>query len=349
MEHLSGKPLLKVELDGKMIYGTTLDSARYQFEVPMPSVSKSKEGQYRILVNGNEAETGIIQRSPQKMQTLAGYVDTRIGTAHSRWMIAPGPWMPFSMVKLSPDNQNIGWQAGYQPTFETIGCFSHIHEWTMGGLGMMPTNGELQTKVCDQFNPDAGYRSRIDKTTEEAPLGFYKVYMPDTKIWAEVTATTGCSFHRYTFPKEKDGRVMIDLHVMAEYDYQLTDVEINKVSDNRIEGKSHQISPRPTVWSDDADQEYTVHFVIEFDQPIKKIGGWLNEKLLESGHIKGENLKDAGAWVEFDTQKSPIVHVRSGISLVSIDNAKENLNKEITVPFDLNYQAVVDNQMKVWE
>lgn len=348
VEHLSGNPLLEVELDGKSIFSTILDSARYQFEVPMPSVSKSKEGQYRILVNGKEIEAGTIQRSPQKMQTLAGYVDTRIGTAHSRWMIAPGPWMPFSMVKLSPDNQNIGWQAGYQPTFETIGCFSHIHEWTMGGLGMMPTNGELQTKVGDQFNPDEGYRSRIDKTTEEAPLGFYKVYMPDTKIWAEITATTRCSFQRYTFPKEKDGRVMIDLHVMAEYDYQLKDVEISKVSDYRIEGKSHQISPRPTVWSDDADQEYTVHFVIEFDQPIKRIGGWLDEKLLESGHIKGENLKDAGAWVEFDTPKSTIVQVRSGISLVSIDNAKENLNKEITGPFDWNYQAVVDNQMKVW-
>jgi putative alpha-1,2-mannosidase len=46
-------------------------------------------------------------------------------------MIAPGPWMPFSMVKLSPDNQNGGWQAGYDPIFETVGGFSHIHEWTM--------------------------------------------------------------------------------------------------------------------------------------------------------------------------------------------------------------------------
>ena len=348
VEHLSGNPLLEVELDGKSIFSSILDSARYQFEAPMPSVSKGEPGQYRILVNGKEAEVGTIQRSPQKMQTLTGYVDTRIGTAHSRWMIAPGPWMPFSMVKLSPDNQNMGWQAGYQPTFETIGCFSHIHEWTMGGLGMMPTNGELQTKVGDQFKPDEGYRSRIDKTTEEAPLGFYKVYMSDTKIWAEVTATTRCSFQRYTFPKEKDGRVMIDLHIQAEYDYQLVDVEINKVSDYRIEGKSHQLSPRPTVWSNDADQEYTVHFVIEFDQPIKKIGGWLNEKRLESGHIKGENLKDAGAWVEFDTQKSAIVQVRSGISLVSIDNAKENLTREITGPFGWNYQAVVNNQVKVW-
>lgn len=348
IEHLSGKPRVEVELDGKQVYQAILDSARYQLEAPMPSVSKVKHSSYKILVNGKEAEAGTIQRSPEKLQTPADYVDTRIGTAHSRWMIAPGPWMPFSMVKLSPDNQNMGWQAGYQPSFETIGCFSHIHEWTMGGLGIMPTNGGLQTKVGDQFNPDAGYRARIDKATEEAPLGYYKIYMPDTKIWAEVTATTRGGFQRYTFPKDKDGRIMIDLHVQAEYDYRLLEVEIKKVSDYRIEGKSHQLSPRPTVWSEDADQEYTVHFVIEFDQPVKKMGGWLNNELVETSQLSGKDLKDAGAWVEFDTRRSDVVQVRSAISLVSIENAGENLAKEITEPFGWSYDAVVENQKKTW-
>ena len=348
VEHLSGNPRLAVELDGKQVYQAVLDTARYQLEVPMPPVSKMKESSYRILVDGKETEKGTIVRAPQKLQTLAGYVDTRIGTAHSRWMIAPGPWMPFSMVKLSPDNQNTGWQSGYQPTFETIGCFSHIHEWTMAGLGMMPTNGELQIKVGDQFDPDSGYRSRIDKATEEAPLGYYKVYMTDTDIWSEMTATTRCGFQRYTFPKEKDGRVMVDLHIPSEYDYQLTEVEIMKVSDYRLEGKSHQISPRPTVWSNDADQEYIVHFVIEFDQPIKKMGGWINDELVGPDQIKGKNLKDAGAYVEFDTQKSNVVQARSGISLVSIENAGENLAKEISEPFGWNYSAVVENQRNVW-
>ncbi|WP_267297099.1 GH92 family glycosyl hydrolase [Parachryseolinea silvisoli] len=348
VEHLAGTPRLEVQLDGKTILQSTLDSARYQLEAPMPAVTKQTTSQYRILVNGKEMEAGSIQRAAGKIQTPADYVDTRIGTAHSRWMIAPGPWMPFSMVKLSPDNQNIGWQAGYQPTFETIGSFTHIHEWTMAGLGMMPTNGALQTKVGDQFDPDGGYRSRIDKATEEAPLGYYKVYMPDTRIWAEVTATERAGFQRYTFPKDQDGRVMIDLHVQAEYDYKLLDVEIRKMSDYRIEGRSHQISPRPTVWSDDADQEYTVNFVIEFDQPIKKIGGWLNDEQVDISKLQGKDLKDAGVYVEFDTKKSAVVQARSGISLVSIANAGENLEKEITKPFGWKYDAVVENQKSVW-
>ncbi|MDR1369231.1 MAG: glycoside hydrolase family 92 protein, partial [Dysgonamonadaceae bacterium] len=348
VEHLKGRPELKVELDGKDIFKGQVDTARYLFEVPMPAVSSSKKSTYNILIDGQSIAKGQVLRTPQKINTYADYVDTKIGTAHSRWMIAPGPWMPFSMVKLSPDNQNQGWQAGYQPTFESVGCFSHIHEWTMAGLGLMPTNGPLQIKVGDQFNPDEGYRSRIDKMTEETPLGHYKVHMTDTDIWAEVTATTRCSFQRYTFPKDKDGRVMIDLHIEAEYNYKLLDMKVDKVGDYRIEGYSHQISPRPHVWSNDADQEYTVHFVIEFDQPIQNMGGWINDNVISSNSISGKNIKDAGTFVEFDTKKSDVVQVRTGISLVSIRNASENLETEISKPFNWNYQAVVENQKTVW-
>ena len=346
VEHLKGQPELMVKLDGVEIFAALLDTARYIFEVPMPAVKKNKKSEYQVFANNQLLEKGFVIRSPQTLQTFADYVDTKIGTAHSRWMIAPGPWMPFSMVKLSPDNQNGGWQAGYQPTFETLGCFSHIHEWTMGGLGIMPTNGKLFTQVGDQFRPDEGYRSRIDKKSEKAPLGYYKVFLTDTEIQAEVTATERASFQKYTFPKDRDGRVMIDLHIQAEYDYKLSDVEVEQVSDYRIEGYCHQYSPG--VWSNDADQDYVVNFVIEFDAPIKKIGGWKNTQLVDSNCISGKDLKDAGLYVEFDTQTHPVVQLRTGISFVSIANASENLQKEITDRFDWDFNAVVQNQKKVW-
>lgn len=347
VEHLKGSPVLTVELDGKEILTEQLDTARYILEAPMPSVTSAVKSKYRILADGKVLQKGEVERTPQSLQTPAHYVDTRIGTAHSRWMIAPGPWMPFSMVKLSPDNQNKGWQAGYQPTFESVGCFSHIHEWTMGGLGMMPANGPLQTVVGDEMNPESGYRSRIDKSTEEAPLGYYKVKLSDYDILAELTATTHCGFQRYTFPSDKDSsRILIDLHIQAEYDYELKDIEIKKVSDTRIEGYSHQLSKY--VWSHDADQEYTLHFVIEFDQPIQAMGGWLNDKRMQTDLLTGKELKEAGAWVEFDTKKSPVVQARSGISLVSTANAALNLEKEISEPFNWDFNAVRNNQMNVW-
>lgn len=347
LEHLAKNPTLTVELDGETILATKIDSGYYQLEAPMPANPPGTSSKYRILSDGKVLQKGVVQRSPQPLQTPAGYVDTRIGTAHSRWMIAPGPWMPFSMVKLSPDNQNKGWQAGYQPTFESIGCFSHIHEWTMGGLGMMPTNGTLQIVTGDEMDPGSGYRSRIDKSTEEAPLGYYKIDLADYDIRAELTATTRCSFQRYTFPAGKDSaRVLVDFHIPAEYDYQLQEIDVRKVSSTRLEGFSHQLSKN--VWSRDASQEYTIHFVIEFDQPILSMGGWIEGEKQATNHLKAKNIKDAGVWLEFDEKKTPVVQVRTGISLVSIANAAENLEKEISAPFGWDFAAVVSHHKDVW-
>lgn len=331
MEHISGTPYMEVKLDGTTIFQTQLDTARYLFEAPMPAVSSIQTSRYAIYINGKIEQEGNVTRSSHPLYTLADYVDTRMGTAHSRWMIAPGPWMPFSMIKLSPDNQNSGWQAGYQPTFESIGTFSHIHEWTMAGLGTLPVVGTPKNTVGDERNTLSGYRSQIDKASEEAPIGKYKVYLSDYDIWAELSATTRCSFQRYSYGKEaEEGGVLIELHVRAEYDYQLSDIQVTRVSSQRIEGKCHQLSPG--VWSKDADQDYILHFVMEFDQPFVRVDS-LNNHLFN---------------VVFDTSCQKTVQVRTGISLVSIANASENLQEEITKPFDWNFEAVVTNQLKVW-
>jgi len=156
--HLQGSPVLKVILDSKVILEQNIEKGTYLLEALMPAVSDKKESEYKIFIDNKMIRKGTIVRSPQKIQTSADYVNTLTGTAHSRWMISPGPWMPFSMVKPSPDNQNEGWQAGYDPTFESVGTFSHIHEWTMAGLGIFPTKGKLQTTVGDQSDPESGYR-----------------------------------------------------------------------------------------------------------------------------------------------------------------------------------------------
>ena len=72
----------------------------------------------------------------------ADYVDPMIGSHDSRWIMFPGPTRPFGMVKLSPDNQELGWKAGYEYEVDNIAGFSHLHSWTMAGLRTMPTVGE---------------------------------------------------------------------------------------------------------------------------------------------------------------------------------------------------------------
>jgi len=369
LQHLTGRPKIEVDLDEKNIFKEVLENGRAQYEVPMPSVKSSKKSSYVVKVDGKEIEKGQITRSPYKLNTLSNYVDTKIGTGHSRWMIAPGPWMPFSMVKISPDNQEAGWQAGYQPSFESIGTFSHIHEWTMAGLGTFPTNGPLVTEIGKPDNPDSGYRSRIDKTTEHAPLGYYSVLLSDYGIKAELTATTRASFQRYTYPKDRpNSRILVDLQIPSEYNYHIEEAYLNQVSDYKLVGYSKQISKgiwgeghyrkqfienggEPKEW-DDISQEYTVHFVMEFDSPIKDFGvhteGGENNTYNGPSAYKIKNPKDVVAYIEFDTSRNEVVQTRTAISYVSIENAEKNLEEEIEKPFGWSFDAVQTNQENTW-
>ena len=348
IEHLSGNPQIRVELDGKNILEQEINAGRYQLEAPMPEVKKKKESKYAVYCDNRKIASGKVQRSPQRRQTPADYVDTRTGTAHSRWMIAPGPWMPFSMVKLSPDNQNSGWQAGYQPSFENIGCFSHIHEWTLAGLGIMATNGDLKVRVGDEQKPDEGYRSRIDKKTEVAAIGYYSADLTDYDIKAEITATTRCGRERFTFPTDRgDGRILIDLHPEAEYGFQLKDIKVTKVSPTRIEGYCHQYSKG--VWSSDADQDYVVNFIVEFDRPMLSMGSWCDDKIkTDTDELKSGGCGYAGVFATFSTAENPVVNVRTAISPVCIANAAENLHTELAGPFGWDFDAVRKNQVDTW-
>jgi len=346
VQRLKGQPELSVKLDGTKIFTQKLDTGRFILEVPMPAVKTTKNSRYEIYADGKLLSQGEVTRSPQHLITPAEYIDTKMGTAHSRWMIAPGPWMPFSMVKLSPDNQDAGWSSGYDPMYNSIGTFSHIHEWTLSGLGTFPTSGPLKLQVGSRRHPEKGYRSKYDQASEVAAVDYYKVHLTDHNILAELTATTRCSFQRYTYPKQQGSRIMIDLKTPAEYNYDLKEVHFKKVSDYRIEGYSHQFAPR--VWSKDADQDYTVHFVIEFDHPIQKFCTWNGDQVLTGDSITLKSPKSAGAFVEFDTRIERSVQMRTGISLVSTANAAQNLKTEITDPFGWSFEKVRHHSLAVW-
>ncbi|WP_137402846.1 GH92 family glycosyl hydrolase [Echinicola rosea] len=346
--HLEGSPEIIVELDGTEILRQGLVAGEYLLEAPMPVVHKEKESHYKIKLDGSTVKEGTVKRMPQNTRKWSQYVNTLIGAGHSRWMIAPGPWMPFGMVKLSPDNQNSGWQAGYDPTFESIGTFSHIHEWTMAGLGTFPTiAGPVQTTVGDQGDVQTGYRSSFDKQTEQAGIGMYKVHLTDTDIWASLTSTERASMQLYEYGKGDLGRIMIDLAIPSEYRYQIESCEITRVSPTRIEGKSHQLTP--DAWSKGVGQDYIVHFVIEFDRPFERFSHWKDGEILHGTDLVAKEPKNAGAFVEFDLQDSKSVKMRTGISYVSIENAAENLSKEISTPFGWDFDAVVAHQRDTWD
>jgi len=350
-EHLDGKPELSLRLDGNDVWSRKLEKGSYCLEIPVPASIKKKKSRFELLVDGNVVRKGRIQwiQSGRTVRPV-DYVNTGMGTSHSRWMLAPGPWMPFSMVKLSPDNEPERWQGGYDNMYESVGTFSHIHEWTMAGLGTMPVCGPLKTKIGDpgELKGHAdGYRSYIDKKSEICEAGYYSVLLTDYNIKAELTSTERCSFQRYTYPSKVTPRVMVDFRIPAEYGYEIVKCEVRRTGPRRLEGFSAQQTNN--VWSNDADQYYTINFVMEFDRDVVSMGGWNSESAWDGDSASAEHPSGFGCWVEFAPESGANeLNVRTGISFVDIDGASNNLSEEVEKPFGWSFDEAVKANKDTW-
>jgi predicted alpha-1,2-mannosidase len=270
------------------------------------------------------------------------YVDLMIGTSSARWMLYPGPSMPFGMVKISPDNKDWG---GYEYKIENIAGFGHVHSWRMGSFLTMPTIGDLKIVPGPHKDPDQGYRSRFSHNTEVASPGYYAVTLDDYDIRAELTCTTRASFQRYTFPETDKARILFDFQIPEGERTPVLETRIDKVSDIEIEGSSHR-KHGYLDWN-----EYTVHFVAKFSKPFDSLGGWCAaEKESIHNFINVDSISgsgDIGAFVNYSTAKDEIIMVKVGISLVSIDQARLNLETEMA-GFGFDFEAVRDNARNTW-
>lgn len=169
-------------------------------QIMVPAVDTPREERFQMLVGQQVIYDGSVSLAPQPLHEYADDVDLLMGTGNSRWMFKPSVSLPFGMVQIAPDNEDQTWKAGYEYTIDNISGFNHFCDWTIDGFLMQPTCGELKVQPGPEDNPDLGYRSRIDKSTEKAEVGKYSVLMTDTKIHAEVSATERASLQRYTFP-----------------------------------------------------------------------------------------------------------------------------------------------------
>lgn len=363
---LDSTRLLQIQIEGLPSVSKKVEKGHSILEVPMPAVTTATTKNITISDSDKVIYSGSITCTPRQVQTNADYVDLLIGTGNSRWMFKPGPSLPLSMVQIAPDNQDQKWKAGYEYTIDNIMGFSHFSDWTMCGLLTMPTGGKLQVNPGKENEPDSGYRSRIDKKTESARIGKYSVFMTDTRIKAEITATRHAALQRYTFPKMDSARILVDLFTPNEYPHNLVNAHVTKVSNSEIEGYATYYNAF-TGYS--LAQSYTLYFVLQFSKPFNSVGGWVNDsvkpvtKYIPEWNMDHEfphqpvifnNISqltgkgDAGVFLNYKTNAGEVIEVRSGVSLVDIKGARNNLETEINRPYNWNFEAVVQHQKDVW-
>src|SRR5215207_2768579 len=161
-------------------------------------------------------------------RNLLPFVDPLIGT-RKMGHTYPGATVPFGSVQLSPDTDTVSmysngkynpdvykYCAGYQYDDPTIVGFSHTHfsgtgHSDLGDFLVMPTTGMLLLNPGTAGAPQEGFRSRFFHATEVAQPNYYKVFLEDHKILAELTTTTRVGFHRYTFPRSDSAHIILDL------------------------------------------------------------------------------------------------------------------------------------------
>ena len=147
-------------------------------------------------------------------QNLTKYVNPFIDTDFTGHTY-PGATTPFGMVQVGPDNGTDGWKfcSGYHTDSKSIMGFSHTHlsgtgVSEMGDILFMPVIGDVELKVGDKSE---SYKSSFSNDSEIASPGYYKVFLQDYDITAEMTATLRAAMHRYTYPEHTKAGVVIDL------------------------------------------------------------------------------------------------------------------------------------------
>ena len=266
----------------------------------------------------------------QKKDLMAGtdYVNPFIGAStnteaagayHGLGKTFPGATTPFGMVQVSPNTITGGDNgSGYSYEHETIEGFAFTQMsgigWygDLGNLLVMPTVGDLRTNSGKEGGV-AGYRSRYDKSSEEAKAGYYKVLLSDYQIQAEATAAPHSGMLRFVFPENKQSRIQLDLarRVGGTSTYQAVQV----IDDHTIAGR---IECTPA--GQDRHREFVESSAFQTLTANAKISE--RPKAYEGEHL--------GFFTEFETEANEEVLFKVGISFVSLEGAEKNLKAEIT-------------------
>jgi predicted alpha-1,2-mannosidase len=264
----------------------------------------------------------------------AQYVNPFIGTGgHGHTF--PGATVPFGMVQLSPDTRLEGWDGcgGYHYSDEYVYGFSHTH---LSGTGipdygdilLMPFTGNEYWN--NGYNGEPGYRSKFTHADESASPGYYKVKLLNSGISVQLSASARAGMHSYSYNKGDIQKVIIDL----EHRDQVTNSWLKVVSDNELEGYRGS-----RAWAEDQ----RLYFVIRFSQPIKnKIFALNNKQVDTTDYLEGTSVK---AIIVFGEANGEPLLVKVGISAVSAENARLNLDTEIQ---DWDFDLLKNNARNLW-
>ena len=286
--------------------------------------------------------------------SLLNYVDPFIGTTNYS-ACHPGAVLPNGMMSVVPfnvmgsdlnhyDKDERWWSAPYDNTNEYFTGFAHV---TLSGVGCpemgtlltMPTTGPLDVDY---------HHYGTEYADEQASPGYYAVSLKKYGVRCEVSSTLRSSAERYTFPKG-EGHILLNLGAGLTNE---VGGMVHRVSETEIEG--YRLLGNFCYQS---QAVYPIYFVMRVNKRPVSSGYWKKQPPMsgpekdwdaDNGKYKlytayGKELAgdDVGYYFSYDCEENEQIEVQMGVSFVSIDNARENLNAEqpLFVFDDIHHKA----------
>lgn len=269
----------------------------------------------------------------------AKYVNPFIGTgAHGHTY--PGATVPFGMLQVSPDNgiSKWDWCSGYHYSDSIMIGFSHLH---LSGTGigdlydirLMPVNKKINLTKPVKTRDDLPYKSSYSHHDETAKAGYYSVFLNNFNTKAELTSDLRTAFHRYTYQEKDLQSVIIDLGFAINWDKTIQ----SKIT---VEDKFTVSGYR---YSQGWTKNQKVFFVIKFSKSISKYDLVSNGKYIDKkNNLSGEKIT---AQLFFNEINNNELNVKVGLSSVSVENAKENIN---THKGKFHFDEIKEKANKTW-
>ncbi|MGY4385850.1 putative alpha-1,2-mannosidase [Pedobacter sp. UYP24] len=228
----------------------------------------------------------------------------------------PGSSLPNAMVQLSPMTE-YGSGAGYEYEDDAILSFTHTNKghWNLCNIPILPVSSLAGDAPV--LNKGSKFGSRFSHKKESSSPGFYQVYLDDYNVNVSLTSTLRCGYHKYEYKNGADRQILFDL---AKANSRVNGWKIEQEGTSIVKGYQQSGGK--------------IYFYAISNTPIEKL------------EVNQEGASDGYAMLHLANNANSAVELKIGLSFVSVENAKLNLETEIG---NKTFDAVRKEANQTWE
>ena len=251
---------------------------------------------------------------------VVDYVNPLVGT-ESKFELSTGNTypaiaMPWGMNFWMPQTGRMGDGWAYVYWHDKIRGFKQTHQpspWIndYGQFSIMPETGE---PVFDQDKRASWFSHKA----EIAKPYYYRVYLADYDVVAEMAPTSRAAIMRFTFPETDKANIVVDA--------------FDRGSHIQVLPEKNMIIGYTTKNSGGVPSNFKNYFVVQFSKPFTYRATVTNGNIAEGKLEAKEN--HVGAIVGFNTKRGEQVLVRVASSFISPEQAMLNLKELGNNSFD---------------